>query len=173
MELNEAGYPCSVKNMENLIYSDFSFSYHPIREYMNHLPQWDSIDHIGRLAESVHTIPAQREFWLKGFRHFLSRYGSRCHARRGSEPPLPPVMQQAEPGKRLSSTKSCQMTYEPIISAPASSPPATRTISPAWREFMLINFDEFEGMTGHELSLLKDLITRSLSASACLMPAIL
>lgn len=24
----------------------------------------------------------------------------------------------------------------------------------------LINFDEFEGMTGHELSLLKDLITR-------------
>lgn len=27
-------------------------------------------------------------------------------------------------------------------------------------EFMLINFDEFEGMTGHELSLLKDLITR-------------
>ena len=38
---------------------------------MNHLPQWDGIDHIGRLAESVHTIPAQREFWLKGFRHFL------------------------------------------------------------------------------------------------------
>ena len=64
MELNEAGYSCSVKNMENLIYSDFSFSYHPIREYLNRLPQWDGIDHIGLLAGSVHTIPAQTEFWL-------------------------------------------------------------------------------------------------------------
>lgn len=60
MELNEAGYSCSVKNMENLIYSDFSFSYHPIREYLNRLPQWDGIDHIGLLAGSVHTTLHRR-----------------------------------------------------------------------------------------------------------------
>ena len=69
MELNEAGYACSVKNMGNLIYSDFSQSFHPICQFMQQLPTWDGIDHIGRLAASVHT--ANPAFWLKGLTNFL------------------------------------------------------------------------------------------------------
>lgn len=46
IEINELGYPCTVKTIENLIYSDFSQSYHPIREYFELLPEWDGTDYI-------------------------------------------------------------------------------------------------------------------------------
>ena len=35
MEMNELGYSCTVKTIQNLIYSDFSITYHPIREYLD------------------------------------------------------------------------------------------------------------------------------------------
>ena len=137
MELNEAGYPCSVKNMENLIYSDFSFSYHPIREYMNHLPPWDGIDHIGCLAESVHTIPAQREFWLKGFRNFPVGMVAAATQEEVVNHLCLLLCSKQNPEKPLSSTTFCRVSCEPIISAPASSPPETRTTSPACRNICL------------------------------------
>ena len=164
MELNEAGYPCSVKNMENLIYSDFSFSYHPIREYMNHLPQWDGIDHIGRLAESVHTIPAQREFWLKGFRHFLVGMVAAATQEEVVNHLCLLLCSKQNLGKTtfinkiLSNDLRTDYLSTGIISA------GNKDDLSRMAEFMLINFDEFEGMTGHELSLLKDLITRKFTS---------
>ena len=54
-EMNELGYACNVKTIQNLIYSDFSVSYHPIREYFDSLPEWDGTDYIRILADSVRT----------------------------------------------------------------------------------------------------------------------
>ena len=61
MEMNELGYACNVKMIQNLIYSDFSQSYHPIREYFELLPEWDGTDYIRILADSVQT--SHQEFW--------------------------------------------------------------------------------------------------------------
>lgn len=160
MELNEAGYPCSVKNMENLIYSDFSFSYHPIREYMNHLPPWDGIDHIGCLAESVHTIPAQREFWLKGFRHFLVGMVAAATQEEVVNHLCLLLCSKQNLGKTtfINNILPRELRTDYLSTGIISA--GNKDDLSRMSEYMLINFDEFEGMTGHELSLLKDLITR-------------
>ncbi|MCG4739584.1 primase C-terminal domain-containing protein, partial [Bacteroides intestinalis] len=160
MELNEAGYPCSVKNMENLIYSDFSFSYHPIREYMNHLPPWDGIDHIGCLAESVHTIPAQREFWLKGFRNFLVGMVAAATQEEVVNHLCLLLCSKQNLGKTtfINNILPRELRTDYLSTGIISA--GNKDDLSRMSEYMLINFDEFEGMTGHELSLLKDLITR-------------
>ena len=61
--------PCTVKTIENLIYSDFSQSYHPIREYFELLPEWDGTDYIRILADSVQT--SHQEFWAECLERYL------------------------------------------------------------------------------------------------------
>ena len=160
MELNEAGYSCSVKNMENLIYSDFSFSYHPIREYLNRLPQWDGIDHIGLLAGSVHTIPAQTEFWLKGFRHFLVGMVAAATREEVVNHLCLLLCSKQNLGKTtfINNILPRELRTDYLSTGIISA--GNKDDLSRMSEYMLINFDEFEGMTGHELSLLKDLITR-------------
>lgn len=81
MEMNELGYACNVKMIQNLIYSDFSSSYHPIREYFKELPEWDGTDYIRILADSVRTN--HQSFWtgvpgaLSG-RDVCCRHPRRC-----------------------------------------------------------------------------------------------
>ena len=58
IEINELGYSCTVKTIENLIYSDFSQTYHPIREYFELLPEWDGTDYIRCL---LYTSPSPRD----------------------------------------------------------------------------------------------------------------
>lgn len=160
MELNEASYSCSVKNMENLIYSDFSFSYHPIREYLNRLPQWDGIDHIGLLAGSVHTIPAQTEFWLKGFRHFLVGMVAAATREEVVNHLCLLLCSKQNLGKTtfINNILPRELRTDYLSTGIISA--GNKDDLSRMSEYMLINFDEFEGMTGHELSLLKDLITR-------------
>ena len=160
MELNEAGYSCSVKNMENLIYSDFSFSYHPIREYLNRLPQWDGIDHIGLLAGSVHTIPAQTEFWLKGFRHFLVGMVAAATREEVVNHLCLLLCSKQNLGKTtfINNILPRELRTDYLSTGIISA--GNKDDLSRMSEYMLINFDEFKGMTGHELSLLKDLITR-------------
>ncbi len=69
MEINELGYSCTVKTIQNLIYSDFSITYHPIREYLDSLPEWDGTDYIGILANSVHT--SHQKFWVECLERYL------------------------------------------------------------------------------------------------------
>lgn len=69
IEINELGYACTVKTIENLIYSDFSQSYHPIREYFELLPEWDGTDYIRILADSVQT--SHQEFWAECLERYL------------------------------------------------------------------------------------------------------
>lgn len=159
MELNEAGYTCNVKNVGNLIYSDFSQSYHPIRLYMEQLPAWDGIDHLARLARSVGT--ANADFWQKGLTHFL--VGMVAAATRDDIVNHLCLLLCSK--QNLGKTTFINRLLPPELRAEYLS---TGTITPGNKDdlarisqFMLINFDEYEGMNGRELSQLKDLITRS------------
>ena len=55
--------------IQNLIYSDFSSSYHPIREYFKELPEWDGTDYIRILADSVRTN--HQSFWTECLERYL------------------------------------------------------------------------------------------------------
>lgn len=66
--MNELGYSHR-QDDQNLIYSDFSITYHPIREYLDLLPEWDGTDYIGILANSVHT--SHQKFWVECLERYL------------------------------------------------------------------------------------------------------
>lgn len=158
MELNENGHACSVKNVENLIYSDFSESYHPICNYIDRLPTWDGTDHIARLAASVHT--PNPEFWLKCLTHFL--VGMVAAATRENIVNHLCLLLCSKPN--LGKTTFINNLLPPELRSDYLS---TGVITPKDKDdlarvtsFMLINLDEYEGMSGRELNLLKDLITR-------------
>lgn len=158
MELNEAGYACSLKNMENLIYSDFSTCYHPIIDYMERLPEWDGTDHIARLADSVHTT--NQEFWQKGLKKFLVG----MIAAATDKDVVNHLCLLLCSKQNLGKTTFIILLLPPELRTDYLS---TGLISPGNKddltrltEFMLINLDEYEGMSGRELNLLKDLITR-------------
>lgn len=84
MEMNELGYACNVKMIQNLIYSDFSSSYHPIRKYFKELPEWDGIDYIRILADSVRTN--HQSFWTECLERYLVGMCAGRHPRRCRQP---------------------------------------------------------------------------------------
>lgn len=55
IELQQAGINISSKNLEVLIKSHLIEHYNPIAEYFYHLPIWDGLDYIGKLASYVKT----------------------------------------------------------------------------------------------------------------------
>ena len=124
MEMNELGYACNVKMIQNLIYSDFSSSYHPIREYFKELPEWDGtqddvFNHtVLLLCSEVQNI---------GKTTFINNL-------------LPPELR----------------TY---LSTGLINPNSKDDLAKI-AQSMLINLDEFEGMSGRDLNTFKDLVTR-------------
>lgn len=159
-ELNENGHACNLKNMESLIYSDFSTYYHPIVDYMDRLPEWDGVDHLDILARSVHT--PNPEFWKRGLTNFL--VGMMAAA---TDPDVVNHICLLLCSKQnLGKTTFINNLLPPELRDEYLS---TGLIAPGNKddlsrlsEFLLINLDEYEGMNGRELNLLKDLITRKI-----------
>lgn len=157
-ELNEAGHTCSLKNTVNLIYSDFSSSFHPIHDFMELLPAWDGTDHIGLLADSVHT--PNPEFWKRSLRNFLVGMMAAAIDKNVVNHICLLLCSKQNLGKTtfINNLLPPELSGEYLstgIIAPGNKDDLSRL-----SEFLLINLDEYEGMNGRELSLLKDLITR-------------
>lgn len=61
-KLQEDGNICPLHMLHTLLNSDFTPDYNPFTHYFDRLPVWDgTVDHIGRLAETVHTT--HNEIW--------------------------------------------------------------------------------------------------------------
>ncbi|MEM5563966.1 VapE domain-containing protein [Psychroserpens sp. AS72] len=54
-ELNANNYNISKSRLDDLFKSDFSYVYHPLKEYLKSLPEWDKTDYISELAARVKT----------------------------------------------------------------------------------------------------------------------
>jgi predicted P-loop ATPase len=46
---------CSRKTLDMLLNSDFSESYNPLKDFIEHLPEWDNVDYIQQLAATLDT----------------------------------------------------------------------------------------------------------------------
>lgn len=68
-DLQQAGLPCHLRDVESAVLSDFTPSYHPFRDYFEGLPEWDGRDYIGELAETVTTD--RPEYWRHCLRKWL------------------------------------------------------------------------------------------------------
>lgn len=158
MEMNELGYSCTVKTIQNLIYSDFSITYHPIREYLDSLPEWDGTDYIGILANSVHT--SHQKFWVECLERYLV---GMCAAATQDDVVNHTVLLPCSEIQNIGKTTFINNLLPPELRAYLSTGlinPNNKDDLAKIAQAMLINLDEFEGMNGRELNIFKDLVTR-------------
>ena len=158
MEMNELGYACNVKMIQNLIYSDFSSSYHPIREYFKELPEWDGTDYIRILADSVRTN--HQSFWTE----CLERYRvGMCAAATQDDVVNHTVLLLCSEVQNIGKTTFINNLLPPELRTYLSTGlinPNSKDDLAKIAQSMLINLDEFEGMSGRDLNTFKDLVTR-------------
>ena len=158
IEINELGYSCTVKTIENLIYSDFSQTYHPIREYFELLPEWDGTDYIRILADSVQTN--HQEFWAECLERYLV---AMCAAATQENIVNHTVLLLCSEIQNIGKTTFINNLLPPELRAYLSTGLINSNNKDDLAKItqaMLINLDEFEGMSGRELNAFKDLVTR-------------
>ena len=160
MEMNELGYACNVKMIQNLIYSDFSSSYHPIRKYFKELPEWDGIDYIRILADSVRTN--HQSFWTECLERYLV---GMCAAATQDDVVNHTVLLLCSEVQNIGKTTFINNLLPPELRTYLSTGlinPNSKDDLAKIAQSMLINLDEFEGMSGRDLNTFKDLVTRKL-----------
>lgn len=158
MEMNELGYACDVKMIQNLIYSDFSSSYHPIREYFKELPEWDGTDYIRILADSVRTN--HQSFWTECLERYLV---GMCAAATQDDVVNHTVLLLCSEVQNIGKTTFINNLLPPELRTYLSTGlinPNSKDDLAKIAQSMLINLDEFEGMSGRDLNTFKDLVTR-------------
>ena len=158
MEMNELGYACNVKMIQNLIYSDFSSSYHPIRKYFKELPEWDGIDYIRILADSVRTN--HQSFWTECLERYLV---GMCAAATQDDVVNHTVLLLCSEVQNIGKTTCINNLRPPELRTYLSTGlinPNSKDDLAKIAQSMLINLDEFEGMSGRDLNTFKDLVTR-------------
>lgn len=158
MEINELGYACNVKMIQNLIYSDFSSSYHPIREYFKELPEWDGTDYIRILADSVRTN--HQSFWTECLERYLV---GMCAAATQDDVVNHTVLLLCSEVQNIGKTTFINNLLPPELRTYLSTGlinPNSKDDLAKIAQSMLINLDEFEGMSGRDLNTFKDLVTR-------------
>ena len=158
MEMNELGYACNVKMIQNLIYSDFSSSYHPIREYFKELPEWDGTDYIRILADSVRTN--HQSFWTECLERYLV---GMCAAATQDDVVNHTVLLLCSEAQNIGKTTFINNLLPPELRTYLSTGlinPNSKDDLAKIAQSMLINLDEFEGMSGRDLNTFKDLVTR-------------
>ena len=158
MEMNELGYACNVKMIQNLIYSDFSSSYHPIRKYFKELPEWDGIDYIRILADSVRTN--HQSFWTECLERYLV---GMCAAATQDDVVNHTVLLLCSEVQNIGKTTLINNLLPPELRTYLSTGlinPNSKDDLAKIAQSMLINLDEFEGMSGRDLNTFKDLVTR-------------
>ena len=158
MEMNELGYACNVKMIQNLIYSDFSSSYHPIREYFKELPEWDGTDYIRILADSVRTN--HQSFWTECLERYLV---GMCAAATQDDVVNHTVLLLCSEVQNIGKTTFINNLLPPELRTYLSTGlinPNSKDDLTKIAQSMLINLDEFEGMSGRDLNTFKDLVTR-------------
>ena len=158
MEMNELGYACNVKMIQNLIYSDFSSSYHPIREYFKELPEWDGTDYIRILADSVRTN--HQSFWTECLERYLV---GMCAAATQDDVVNHTVLLLCSEVQNIGKTTFINNLLPPELRTYLSTGlinPNSKDDLAKIAQSMLINLDEIEGMSGRDLNTFKDLVTR-------------
>ena len=158
MEMNELGYACNVKMIQNLIYSDFSSSYRPIRKYFKELPEWDGIDYIRILADSVRTN--HQSFWTECLERYLV---GMCAAATQDDVVNHTVLLLCSEVQNIGKTTFINNLLPPELRTYLSTGlinPNSKDDLAKIAQSMLINLDEFEGMSGRDLNTFKDLVTR-------------
>lgn len=67
MEAREEGINCWDRDISRLLLSRKVADFHPFRQYVSDLPQWDGVDRVSELARRVSNLPV----WVNGFHRWM------------------------------------------------------------------------------------------------------
>ena len=67
LESREEGINCWDRDISRLLFSQKVDDFHPFRQYVEDLPQWDGVDRVSELARRVSSLPV----WVNGFHRWM------------------------------------------------------------------------------------------------------
>lgn len=156
-KLCEQGAECTPTMVHNLLFSEFSPVYNPLKEYFDRLPAWDGTDHIGKLAATLHT--GNQEFWEKCLGRWLAAMvATALHNRVANHTSI--VLSGAQ---SIGKTTWCNHLLPPELSEycicgnidPTQKDDQLKLITN-----MLVNLDEFRGLSFQQLGRMKDMMSK-------------
>jgi predicted P-loop ATPase len=158
-ELMKAEIKCSLHLLQKILHSDFCTRYDPFLEYLGSLPEYDGqTDYIAQMANTVTT--GNPDFWVRAFKKWivasvatLMRPGVTNHS---------VIIFTGAQG--IGKTTWMENLVPPSLRRYVFS----GTINPRNKDTMLhlsecwfINLDELDNMNKHDLSLLKEIVTKT------------
>lgn len=162
LRLHEEGLPVWDRDVQRLLCSLEPKQYHPIAEYLDHLPAWDGRDRIGELAARIST----EELWMRVFRIWMRgmvRQWTLVTAPSGQTydgcNQLSPVLISAEQG--LHKSTFCRMLLPPELSALYTDKfelGGKQNLEFPLCRYALVNLDEFDRFSTAQMGKLKNLM---------------
>ena len=154
MEARRTGIDCRDRDVNRFVYSKEVKEYHPFRQYMEWLPEWDGKDRVSYLARRVSSEP----LWVEGFHRWMLALASqwmgsdRMHANS-----LAPILVSERQGCQKSTfckslmPSSLVRYYTDSVDLSAST-----QMEQKLGLFGLINLDEFDRLPDRKMALLKN-----------------
>ena len=154
MEARRTGIDCRDRDVNRFVYSKEVKEYHPFRQYMEWLPEWDGTDRVSDLARRVSSEP----LWVEGFHRWMLALASqwmgsdRMHANS-----LAPILVSERQGCQKSTfckslmPSSLVRYYTDSVDLSAST-----QMEQKLGLFGLINLDEFDRLPDRKMALLKN-----------------
>lgn len=154
MEARRTGIDCWDRDVNRFVYSKEVKEYHPFRQYMERLPEWDGKDRVSDLARRVSSEP----LWVEGFHRWMLALASqwmgsdRMHANS-----LAPILVSERQGCQKSTfckslmPSSLVRYYTDNVDLSAST-----QMEQKLGLFGLINLDEFDRLPDRKMALLKN-----------------
>lgn len=156
LEALTQGINCWDRDVNRLLHSEYIETYHPIKDYMEHLPQWDGTDRVTELASRISTD----ELWLRGFHTWmLAMIGQWMNVQMQSANALAPILVSEEQG--LQKSTFCRMLLPPELSdyyLDRFDVNSTSRFEQRLATCALINMDEFDRYSQKAMASLKNVM---------------
>lgn len=157
MAAHRKGIPCWDRDVFRLVHSDAVTAYHPLREYLRSLPEWDGADRLTALAARV----SPDAFWCEAFHRWMlgmaAQWWGMTDGLHGHC--VAPVLVSDRQG--MGKSTFCRALLPPELRAYYSDTVDLTQPSGVERrlgEMALLNLDEFDRISAKKMAQLKNLM---------------
>ena len=159
MNVQEQLPQCYRSWVDCYLYSEAVPSYHPLRQYLKDLPQWDGTDRVGRVASMVSDDPQWHLVFRRWLRAMVAGWMQAEGGRTAFVNHLAPVLISSRQG--LGKSTFCRSLLPPSLRAYYTDKFDLTSDSHAERQLgcmALVNMDEFDRYSERQMGVLKNLM---------------
>lgn len=156
LDLRRQGIECWDRDVARYVNSTDIGVYHPMREYMESLPEWDGTDRLEALARRV----SGKKVWVSGFRRWMLGVAAQwmgVDSMHGNS--VAPVL--ISPRQGMHKSTFCKMLVPDALQAYYTDSYDLASVSGSEQKlalFGLVNLDELDKLSDKKMALLKNLM---------------